>query len=262
VEFPIQHHDDVQSSREQVWSSQVGCEYLVANPIFIPALRPIMVAAVSSNENFSVHSSPFAPRSGARNPSSAKDPFLRFPKEIIYDIVGYLNSPEIATLRLSSRAFEHLPISLWHRLIVEELPCLYEAWSLHPEPYYWATAVASDLKERQEAEDQFRSQISSAREVVRQDMPELYEQWVSNEPEFTWRESEDRQELLELSCTALPHDKTNWYQLYRDIFSNWENLKGLQNRQRIWEDVMNILEGIKQIDGEDGPIGDSVIGGE
>jgi hypothetical protein len=246
----IEHHEDVQSSREQVWSSIIGCEYLAANPIFIPALKPILTAAITNEENFSVHNSPFALRSGTRSPSAARDPFLRFPKETIYQIVGHLDSHEIATLRLSSRAFEHLPISLWRHLIVREMPYLYEAWSLNPNPYRWATANASDLKERQEAEGEFHSQISYAREVIGQEMPELYDQWVKNEPEFVGRELEGREDFLEQSHATLPHEKTNWYQLYRDIVANWENLKGLQNRKRIWEDVMQILEMSKQICGD------------
>jgi hypothetical protein len=44
-----------------------------------------------------------------------------------------------------SRAFQHLPISLWHRLIIDDMPWLYEAWSLDPEPYVWATQVAAEL---------------------------------------------------------------------------------------------------------------------
>lgn len=251
--FPVERHEDVKYGLEQVWHSQTGCEYLAANPIFVPNLKPMLVSAVSNDKHFSVQSSAFEPRSRIREHSSTGDLFLKLSKEIIYDIVDHLGSVEIAALRLSSRAFEQLPIHLWHRLIVAEMPWLYEAWSLDPTPYYWATAIASDLKGKQEAEEEFRRKIEHEREVVRQDMPSVYEQWVNGEPQFEWPEPQERQEILDLSPIKLPHERTNWYQLYRNIAANWDNLKGLQNRERIWDDMMHIIEELKQIRGGNNP---------
>jgi hypothetical protein len=243
----ITHSDDVYSCREQVWNSIQGTEYLVANPIFIPALKPIIESSKTNDESFSLDASPFPQRTTRREGVDTPDPFSTCPKEIIYHIIGHLNSPDIANLRLSSRAFEHLPISIWHDLLKREMPFFYEAWSPDAKPSYWATADAADMKARQEAEAKFGEERSHARTIIRQNMPEVYQEWIKNEPTFSWPEPADSKEILELSPQTLPHEKTNWYQLYRDIMANWENLKGLQNRKRIWEDMLKILEMVDQI---------------
>ena len=73
-------------------------------------------------------------QSGATS-KSGTDIFFKLPQELIHEIVGHFGSKDIASLRLASRAFTHLPIFLWHRLVVEEMPWLYEAWSTTVTPY-------------------------------------------------------------------------------------------------------------------------------
>jgi hypothetical protein len=36
--------------------------------------------------------------------------------------------------------------------------------------------------------------------------------------------------------------RTNWFVLYRNIKKNWNDLKGLRNRKRIWEFQTQLLE--------------------
>ncbi|KAK2761333.1 hypothetical protein FQN54_001855 [Arachnomyces sp. PD_36] len=242
TEFPVENSADVIRARQQVWVSEVGCEYLAANPIFIRELKYILASAVSNDEKFSVQASPFERGTTAKQLSVSNDPFLSFPREIVYGILSYLDSPAIAALRLSSRTFEHLPISLWRELVVNEMPWLYEAWSSDPEPYYWATIDASDMKKKMKAREKFQEKIEHDREVIEQEMPEIYDEWKDAEPEFEWPESVEQQKLSDLSPVKLPRYKTNWYKLYRDITLNWDKLKGLQNRKRIWGDIMQLMD--------------------
>lgn len=246
-DFPVKSSPDVLRAREQVWVSEVGSEYLVANPVFIPALKPILISAVSNDETFSVQDSPFQRWSAARELLDGDDPFLNLPREIVYKVLDHLHSPAIAALRLSSRAFEHLPISLWEKLVLTEMPWLYEAWSSDPKPYYWVTADPIDLKEKQKAKKKFEEKIEHERDVIQDEMLSIFEEWMKEEPKFEWPESSERQELLELSPMRLPKYKTNWYQLYRDITLNWGKLKGLQNRKRIWSDITQIMDAMKWI---------------
>ncbi|RMJ23855.1 hypothetical protein PHISP_05287 [Aspergillus sp. HF37] len=133
------------------------------------------------------------------------------------------------------------------------MPWLYEAWSSDPEPYHWATVTGTDLKEKQDAYSEFRDKIQREREVIREEMLEAFEEWVANEPVFEYQGSQERREMLKSRPIRLPRERTNWYRLYRDIRANWDRLKGLQNRARIWNDVTQIIERIEEIRYVDNP---------
>ncbi|KAL2860038.1 hypothetical protein BJX68DRAFT_224201 [Aspergillus pseudodeflectus] len=251
-EFPVTHPDDVRDEQEQVWKHSAGREYLVANPVFIPDLAPIVAASIVSDDaTFSIQNSPFPTRARLHDSTSAKDPFLSLPPELIHIIIWQLASPDIAALRLSSRAFTHLPISLWHHLLVKEIPALYEAWSSDPAPYYWSTLLATDLiKQKQEREKFFRN-LEEPINIIRQDMPEIAEEWIKDALRWQWPEDPDRAEMLKLSPIRLPYERTNWYQLYRDLVVHWGKLKGLKNRVRIWDAVVQIIDAIQAFRGEE-----------
>ncbi|KAL2839091.1 hypothetical protein BJY01DRAFT_219410, partial [Aspergillus pseudoustus] len=250
-EFPVTHDDDVLSEQDQVWKHSPGLEYLVANPVFIPDLPPIIAAAIASNEGVSVQSSPFPQRQHNGPAPSEHDPFLLLPAELIHSIVWELDSRDIAALRLSSRAFTHLPISLWHHLIVTEMPYLYEAWSPHSAPYYWSTLLAPDVLAAKRARDKFHRELEDRTETIREDMPEIAEQWIEDNSKWEWPESPDRAEMLKLAPVKLPFAHTNWYQLYRDLVVHRDRLQGLRNRARIWDVVLQIVEAIRQFREED-----------
>ncbi|RAQ45561.1 hypothetical protein AFGD_005874 [Aspergillus flavus] len=248
--FPIEDNEDVKEGQEQVWNHTVGHEYLVANPIFVPSLKPIIQSAISTDRGFSVNNSPFESRSPINPASTARDPFRALPIEIILIIVDHLNSPDIAALRLTSRAFTHLPTSLWFRLVVTEMPWLYEAWSSDPTPYHWATVIAHDVHQEKAAREEWDRDMEKQSLVIGEEMPEVQAEWLRNLPRWEWPGHPDRLEVLDLSPARLHYHTTNWYRLYRDITVNWKQLKGLQNRARIWDAVLQIVGAIKDARGE------------
>jgi hypothetical protein len=245
-DFPVKHHEHVVDGLGQVWTHNIGHEYLVANPIFVPGLRSILEASVSKDKNFSVQNSPFDVRRRRKALTSIQDPFKAFPADIIRTIVSHLSSSDITGLRLSSRAFTHLPISVWHRLIEKEVPWLYEAWSSDPAPYHWATAIAHDLINEKHELEKFNHRVQEQSIIIKQDMPEIHDHWLKDQSKWEWPEHPERQELLDLSPMKLPYEMTNWYQLYCDIAANQMRLKGLRNRARIWDAVMQIINAIKE----------------
>jgi hypothetical protein len=245
--FPVRHHQDVSDEKEQVWKHTNGREYLVANPVFIPGFRSILEASVSSDEDFSVQHSAFDPRPQGAPSSAQQDPFLALPKELIYVIVRGLKSQDIASLRLASRAFTQLPISLWYHLILEEMPYLYEAWSPDPTPYYWATVIAPDLIKERRMYGKFYKNLEESATRIRQDMPEIADQWIRDNSKWEWPEHMDRKELLKLSPIKLPYERTNWYQLYSNLTVRGAQLKGLRNRARIWDCMLQIIDAIKDL---------------
>ncbi|KAJ5819600.1 hypothetical protein N7474_005191 [Penicillium riverlandense] len=244
--FPTKCNQDVEDATDQVWRHKVGHEYLVANPVFVPGLRAILESAISTDKNFSVHESAFGKRP-QHDGLSPQDPFLALPPEIILGISTSLNSSEVASIRLSSRAFTHLPISLFRQFVLDEMPWLYEAWSPETKPYYWATVVARDLLDEKQERAKFNRGLEKRREVIRNHEPGIYNEFVTNEPEWESPERPGWQEILDMGPITLPRDKTNWYKVFCDIRSNWSSLKGLRNRERIWENVKQVVDAIKKV---------------
>ncbi|KAH7026425.1 uncharacterized protein B0I36DRAFT_365991 [Microdochium trichocladiopsis] len=252
--FPLVWNEDARNSFWQGWTCHVGTEYLVANPVYVPQLASIITAATvvaSERPDFSIRDSPFAYRAGNEAVTAAGDLFLKLPAEIVQGIVDLLGSKDIASLRLASQAFQQLPISLWYRLVREELPFLYEAWSDDVQPYPWASRLALDHQAFAEAKAERLADRDHRRRVIQEDMPEIMDELLRNEPGIDDAELEletmcaDSRRILDHTPMRLHRETTDWYQLYRDIVVNWDQLKGLRNRERIWQHVTTIVEAIK-----------------
>ena len=265
-DFP--HHSDVNSARGGVhrwWDHQPGKEYLAANPLFMRRLTQIFNDAISHDPLFSSEIGAFEISHTSSSASSAdhdgsqiarhQDGFTKLPLELKLEILQYIGSKDIASLRLSSRAFRQLPISLWRRLLIEELPWLWEVWSTDL-PYAWATVTPAQLKAEDEAKQAAQQRYLDALEIISEEMPEILEEWKAGETKAMLF----RPDLLATSqaaamktyITSLPVINTDWYQVYRDITRHWKDLKGLQNRQRIWKAVEEVVRRIKQQRENDG----------
>ncbi|KXJ92058.1 hypothetical protein Micbo1qcDRAFT_204081 [Microdochium bolleyi] len=254
--WPAAWNKDTERSYWQGWSCFNGCEYLVANPVYVPRLTAIIASSTAASRQgsgFSIQDSPFAYREPALPPTAGGDPFLKLPVEVGRCIVDYLGSKDIASLRLASHAFQQLPISLWHRLVMEEMPFLYEAWSDDVQPYPWASRLASDWEKYAKTKADLDTDRMHRRQVVKEDMPEALDDWIENEVVLDDADIEsqtmcaDRRRILEYTPVKLQLKTTNWYQLYRDIVVSWDHLKGLRNRERIWQHVTDITEAIGQM---------------
>lgn len=150
---------------------------------------------------------------------------------------------------------EHLPISLWHRLLLAEFPGIYEAWRKDVTPYTWAFQNVTMLQNlRRELEEWGYERRGKARDPSHD--PKLKARFLATEPEVPlWHTEPNIKKLKEKSLrikkslqpVALPHDKTNWCQLYSNIVRHWKDLKGLQNRERIWETIFDICGSIVEI---------------
>lgn len=242
-DFP-RHHQHVADGKAQYWKHNVGHEYLAANPVFIPNLRPILESAICNEADFSVDNCTINGNLSAH--AAPLDPFSVFPADILMTIVDYLAAADVAALQQSSCSFSRLPVRLWYSILRREMPWLYEAWSSNPKPYYWATVVHKDLVDEQKALAEFNRDLEQQCKVIRQDMPDIYDDWVKDRPDWEWPVRPETLEMLRLSPTALPYERTHWYRLYCDITANWKHLKGLQNRARIWDAVMQIVDEMKE----------------
>lgn len=107
---------------EQRWRHEPGSEYLVANPVNIPGLQALLKrlwGGPGPEEVFRREAK------NLENPSA--DPFTTLPTETISMVVEYLSSEDIANLRLATRAARELPTILFRRLLLEDMPWMWEA---------------------------------------------------------------------------------------------------------------------------------------
>lgn len=251
-----ERHADIVAAKSKgwKWNCILGTEYLAANPVFIPGFRALCEAAISDAEEFDSQSSPFPERPEEQELSTVQhDPFLKLPAELKHAIAWSLGSKDIAALRLSSRAFYHLPMNLWHTLMVREMPWVYEAWCDDPTPYPWAMADASYLKQVREREEEYTTERLRRAQVLRTDEPEFYPIWEENEPkspplspELQAQTRQFVEKKRAMAPVKLPRERTNWYQFYTDIKANERRLKGLRNRERIWGVVGEIVKNVKK----------------
>lgn len=255
--FP--HDPNVRRSASQWWEHKTGLEYLATNPIFIPRLGPSLRSAIQDSPSFNTRAGAFSlpefpsiyrSSSNSRTTSSeaSQDFFQALPVELRMEVIGYLGSKEIANLRLATRAFRQLPIYLWHRLLREEMPWLWEVWS-NDVPYIWTTISAASLKEEKAAREAIDQELTTLRTVIRQEIPEMVEAWIQAEQDLVAGRPnsllDSQAAALKTLVYSLPVANTNWYQLYTDITRHWSDLKGLHNRRRIWKAVEEIIRRIR-----------------
>jgi hypothetical protein len=257
---------------DQWWQHVAGEEWLAANPVLVPRLPQILSQAVQED------GVPVSTRSSAfqrSQPSAqlekrlheAQDCFHCLPQELKLLMIGYLDPKDIAALRCSSRAFTHLPISLWKQLLQKEMPWLWEVYDDTP-PSNWAATPYADLKEEidriEGAKEELRQLQTLRQEVLKKEMPEIADDYYRDHPWIleniddafpgAFKESISKLGKKGYLCT-LPRDKTNWYEVYTLITRHWSNLKGLQNRRRIWDVCEEIVRQIQAIV-EDGLLND------
>jgi hypothetical protein len=258
------HHEDVKKSSEQWWSHITELNYLAANPLFVPGLVPLLNSAISEGPHFNTQDGAFSlpyvsgnhhQASANIHPASfvpAEDTFRLLPQELKMEVLSYLGSKDIASLRLSTRSFRQLPISLWRRLIHEEMPWLWETWSNQEAPYIWATITPAKLKQEATARKDIEEECMRYRSIIHQENPEILDMWTSAERAFLAARPDPLVEAQEVALSELnlktpfPLAKMNWYRLYTDITRHWKQLKGLKNRARIWEDVEETIGRIRR----------------
>jgi hypothetical protein len=223
----VPQHPAVHEGSDQYWNHVHGDEFLVANPLHIPALRVIIERARRTEPDFNVRDCAF--EIDAAIPTSERDLFGRLPEELREMVLQTLNSKDIANLRQAGSSFRRLPISHWYRLVREEMPWLWEAWCDRPYSF-WACTTMQELESHDKALD--------ARVQSLVDIPD--EQKAVQKQIIAMERTKSRQPK---PAQYLDRQHTDWHWLYRQIKGEWKNIKGLQNRERIWYANAYIVEG-------------------
>lgn len=229
---------DVFEGQDQFWQHVPGREYLVANPLYVPALPTILLnAAKVKKESYPRTMGDLELLKSHRVSSSAvqNDVFTFMPPEICLLITSYLNASDITNLRIASKVFTKLPNSVWLRLIREEMPWLWESHhdGVVHKPSIWTAVTANDLKVLR-SERELYSEILGGDDTSTREMVDFLLPFPKEVP----------------GQLILPRESTNWQAVYTEIKKNWSKLKGLQNRKRIWEDVEEILKRIEKCETE------------
>lgn len=135
----------VRRGNEQFWKHEPGCEYLVANPIDIPGLPQLLESQVRSAGKKTTFGGTKELGDSSRNksgtqasmPNAAEDPFSQLSAEITSMILDNLGSKDIANLRLATPVFRQLPTILFRRLLLEDMPFLFEVRNLDVPKVDW-----------------------------------------------------------------------------------------------------------------------------
>ncbi|KAL3492121.1 hypothetical protein BJX62DRAFT_112669 [Aspergillus germanicus] len=218
---------DVLEAQEQWWEHVPGKEYLAANPLHVPGLPALLRRAADNNEGMDYD------RSFASSPctSSGLDRLGALPLELRLHIVTLLDSTDLTNLRAASSAFTTLPNGVWYRLVRQDMPWLFEAWGegIEHTPSFWTTMTANEIK----YVDNVRQRFSNVLQDERMSQDGILDYLMARPGDVS-------------DQVRLPKANTNWHQVYTQIKANWDRLKGLQNRQRIWEDVEEIIRRIRK----------------
>ena len=225
--FP--HSISVRKAADQQWIHAAGDEWLAANPVVVPLLPSLLRSTIHGLGEPLDDKSP-----------SINDPFTSLPQEICDIILNLLCPTDVASLRLALCA-THLPIAYWRGILQEEMPWLWEVWD-DAEPSFWATTSVSAILLAKKRRETAETLLSEQRTIIQEEIPEIYEAWCRDHA----LRDEDYCVEKQPYTIQLPPDRTNWCRLYYEIKTHWEELKGLQNRQRIWTDVVKILERIQK----------------
>jgi hypothetical protein len=244
---------NVKKCNGQEWQHLRGTSYLVANPLFVPKLQDIFQAVTSTAPEFSPRNGTF-PVAKFTPLESHSDPFALLPIELRFEILDSLGSKDIAALRLSTRAFRELPISYFQKLIKREMPWVWEAWPTttnanQPRYALWATMPPAAAQAKLQKGAKSVAVLKDYVKIVTTEMPELKAilgeilpveiQAALNAHRLELEEVEDRKPFF------LPPQGTNYFELYTLITRHWADLKGLQNRRRIWtgcEEILRMIE--------------------
>jgi hypothetical protein len=226
-------HKSVLACNGQWFQHSAGSEFIVADPLQIPALTTILEAAQRPRGFDAKERSPFGEKDTTGTDNNS-DIFGKLPSELRDKVLTSLDSKDIANLRLSSMTFHHLPITLWRELIRKELPWIWEAWSDRPYPF-----ISCTTRPELEAHDQaVKSRIHAMQGLGDEERNKQRELIARDERQF--RESRAVHHLSRL--------ETDWHYLYRQLSREWKNIKGLQNRERIWKTIELIVRRIADPD--------------
>lgn len=226
---------DVLEGQEQFWQHVPGKEYLAANPLYVPGLRTILLNAGRNEEELTrnrIEESKLPKRNHTSLQVGHDDVFASMIPEIRLLLVSFLDASDLNNLRMASKAFTRLPNSVWRRLVQEEMPWLWESWHSSEEvhvPSFWTTVTANDLMLFKEERERYSAQLNDVYSPTSKAVDFLlpFPKEVPNQ-------------------LKLPRGNTNWHGIYTQIKKNWSSLKGLRNRQRIWEDVEEIIKRIEK----------------
>lgn len=132
-----------------------------------------------------------------------------------------LSSRDIANLRLASCSFRRLPYTTWHDLMKKEMPWVWEAWT--DRPYLLISCATQAELNAHDRAIQVRFQAAAR-------LP--HEQKILEEKLIAQEDAEFRKPRPVQQFDRL---HTDWHFLYNQLRREWCNLRGLQNRERIWK---------------------------
>jgi hypothetical protein len=108
----------------------------------------------------------------------------------------------------------------------KEMPWIWEAWSDHPYPLMACTTKHELIRHDEMIKS--RSAALASDRAFNSEQRAIQEQLIAGD---------DAEFRRPRPVPQLDRLHTDWYSLYCQLRREWENIKGLQNRERIWKAV-------------------------
>ncbi|KAF4629068.1 hypothetical protein G7Y89_g9085 [Cudoniella acicularis] len=122
----------VRNGCEQWWCHEPGNEYLAANPIDIPGFSELLKSCGrdftwSNAKKIQPLKTTTKKGHSTPPPTTHSDMFGKLPLELRDMVLDHLSAKDIANLRRTTMSFRQLPVVLFRRLLLEDMPFLWEA---------------------------------------------------------------------------------------------------------------------------------------
>lgn len=121
-----------------------GTEYIVADPVNVPGLSGLLNSYKFVPQDDGSYGSLLNQNAFDRSsyaipapPTEVYDALRSLPIEVLYMVIDKLGSKDIANLRLASRSCRELPLTLFRRLLFEDMPWMWELKSFDPKLCDW-----------------------------------------------------------------------------------------------------------------------------
>ncbi|KAF7553515.1 hypothetical protein G7Z17_g3558 [Cylindrodendrum hubeiense] len=226
-------------ARGQFWSHRSGTEHVVANPCYVPGLDSLFALAqqneataetVAVDEIEQPHHEP-----------TVVDPFSCLPQEVRTMILLQLAFEDIGKLQLSSRSFRHIPDGVFHALIIQEWPWVWEAWS-QLDYSKWASKTSKELRAFVESH---QGQVESSDDGSL--VSEMEHANDESQSEVRRNDPSSLTKSVQTSRILQNAHTTDWRKVRLALSAKLANnqFKGLHNRQRIWKDCDEIMDRVE-----------------
>lgn len=242
-------HSDLSIVSDQFYICVPGTEYLAAHPLRVPALSELIQNCLADG--------PVASEvvfEASDHPASSNDPFAKLSAELKHMILHMLDHLDVANLRFVSKSFRQMPQTYFRSLVLNEMPWLW--WDIESLPpkkvnWYelWCRLSAADGGSQSDAVErnlfksvEYRGYQKAFAALTQEEREQVKnsDDCDSEKVKFTREGGERIKEIIQKRPASGRLPKST-------------EIKGLRNRRRIYNDLLQFMRAIAVLQDQDKP---------